>query len=769
MRGRFCCAQPDMALALDGGHRIGRGGVEVIEDKILGQGSYGVVYEARYYGAPVAAKRLHSIFFEAGTSTEGMAGMLDNFSHEWSLLRRLKHPNVVEFFGVYCPALKDSGDDPKQSFEVDGECFIICELLAMSLQDRICLKPSLNFRQSVDISLQIASGLRYLHERVDPIMHRDLAAKNVLLSHSGEAKIADLGVAKVVGYRGKEKTFTRHPGTDSYMPVEVRLANADYDESIDVFALGVIILELCISRLSVPSEPFIMAESVVQVIPELKRREFDFETLHQQSVSKPLEKIIYHCLEEKKVRPTAKEVSMKLIALKASQDYRSIPVVPVIDSGLQSQHGLSVETLQQETQSLKMLLRDRELRVQELAAKISSEQAMKDATRRKLDEASRRIDELQAADNFKQTRIAELEADVRMLAQQTKEKAAEREVDMRRSSQHLTRMGSIPSQGDRQQPMSGFHQSGSYQQQQGSVPSTTSLPGGQFKPYSGIHNVGGRRTELVVSGPSIPFSSIMPRERSAPRASYALSQYPPSPQPYYGDEYSTPAASNSYLLSTKGETYPSYSMHQPALQPPLAVYGEDTLTHRIKQPPEARPSHDQYPTYTQPPSGMSALHPRGTPSQVPPSSGAAPFSIDEESGVIPRSIHLAESPAPIQGNGAELEVELIQFKRNISNLVPASKASDRALVEQARAIRLQGGRLKQYLEASGYYKEASRLRDRVDDEVVPHQLQLQKECDKMLRTVHYIMGCSVTGDECLLHAARSLVDSGAPLLASITA
>lgn len=753
-----------MALSLGSGLLIK--GIEVIEDKILGKGSYGVVYEARYYGAPVAAKRLHSIFFEAGTAEEGMFGMLENFSQEWSLLRRLKHPNIVEFFGVYCPSLDDSSrDDLDRSLEVDEKCFIVCELLVMSLQERICEKPSLNFRHCVDISLQIASGLRYLHERADPIMHRDLAAKNVLLSHSGEAKIADLGVAKAVGLSKKVDTYTRHPGTDSYMPVEVRLANADYNESIDVFALGIIILELCICRDSVASEPFKMTEGTVKVIPELQRREFDFETLHQRSEYRPLEKIICHCLEEKKLRPTAQKVSAELLALKGSQDYRSTPEVPVIESGLQSLRGSSVATMQQESETLKMMLRDRDRRVQELTEKISREQSLKDKAYRELDETHQKLETLQASNDFKQTKIAELEAEVRVLSQGTAEKTTDREPDMRRSHQRLTRLGSMPTQGDQLQPTRD--ERSSYPQQL--IPTLSSQSGSLFR-HSGVHTVGGRRTEMVVPGSSLPFMSASSREWSVPisTANYASLHYPPAPQTTHGDDYSTTAPSRSHMLSAnRGEWYSSSS--QPPHHPPQSMFDENTLGQEIKQPPPAtgrRP--EAYATISQFPGGGNVLHSRGKAFQLPSGGSAQLFSADEKGGVISRSIHLPEARPTSPDHDTILEEDLTAFKKKISNLVAASMQSDGALLEQARAIRLQGEQLQKYLQSSGYYQQASRPRDRLDDEVVPHQLQLQKECDKMLRTVQYIMGCAVTGDDCLLHAAQSLVDSGAALLTSIT-
>lgn len=214
------------------------------------------------------------------------------------------------------------------------------------------------------------------------------------------------------------------------------------------------------------------------------------------------------------------------------------------------------------------------------------------------------------------------------------------------------------------------------------------------------------------------------------------------------------------LSANRGEWYSSSS--QPPHHPPQSMFDENTLGQEIKQPPPAtgrRP--EAYPTISQFPGGGNVLHSRG---KTFPSSGSA----DEKGGVISRSIHLPEARPTSPDHDTILEEDLTAFKKKISNLVAASMQSDGALLEQARAIRLQGEQLQKYLQSSGYYQQASRPRDRLDDEVVPHQLQLQKECDKMLRTVQYIMGCAVTGDDCLLHAARSLVDSGAALLTSIT-
>ena len=136
-------------------------GVEVIEDNILGQGSYGVVYKAKYFGSPVAAKRLHSIFFESGTGEDQVKGILEGFSKELALLKMLKHPNIVEFLGVFNP----NKEARNETIVLTENSFIVCEIMVTSLQDRLVKQPHLSFRQIVDISAQITYGLRYLHER----------------------------------------------------------------------------------------------------------------------------------------------------------------------------------------------------------------------------------------------------------------------------------------------------------------------------------------------------------------------------------------------------------------------------------------------------------------------------------------------------------------------------------------------------------------------------------------------------------------------------
>ena len=284
--------------------------VEVCLGKQIGAGSYGVVYVATYHGSEVAAKKLHSIFFE-DVSPKEYQGILQSWKNELKLMSSLKHPNIVQFYGVF-------NSDDSSSLLLTGNSYIITELLAKSLQARNVEKPWLTVRHVIDIAMDIATGLCYLHNRPNPIMHRDLASKNILLSLSGQAKIADLGVAKFT--EQVQQSHTRHPGTDYYMPLETLIS--DYNHSIDVYALGVIILEMAINKNPTATQNLKKVGDHLEVVPEKERRRNDFEKL-QTSPKKLLEDVIMLCLREKETRVSASDVAKNLKELKESKAYYS--------------------------------------------------------------------------------------------------------------------------------------------------------------------------------------------------------------------------------------------------------------------------------------------------------------------------------------------------------------------------------------------------------------------------------------------------------------
>ena len=294
-------------------------GIKVDAKAVKGTGSYGSVYVAQWHGSKVAAKRLHEIFFEALVTPESKMGILRSFAREVNMLVQLKHPNIVQFYGVY----KSSGT---RTLELSSDTYLIQELMHCALDVRNRQSPRLTLRHVVDIGKDIASGLRYLHERAQPILHRDLASKNVLLSTSGVAKIADLGVAKILE-QGRKTPQSRLPGTELYMPPEVKIEGMPYDTLVDIYSVGVIFLEMSIGRDSRANEAFrVGSDRSIVLTPEIERRSADFEALGNH----PLKPVILKCLSRREERPTARAISLLLSTLSNSKEYQSAPETPII-------------------------------------------------------------------------------------------------------------------------------------------------------------------------------------------------------------------------------------------------------------------------------------------------------------------------------------------------------------------------------------------------------------------------------------------------------
>ena len=228
----------------------------------IGAGAYGSVEKVAIPGAVCAAKKIHDIF--QGRSEIQAAEIqraTKQFVEECQLMSTLRHPHIVQFLGVCffpgsrLPALvmellltslhnlldPDTGGSEPDTNKGDSSS----EPPPLPPPD--APKPFFPLGLKQSILYDVARGLAYLHDRSPPIVHRDLSARNVLLNSAMVAKIADVGVARIVHRIGAAATMTKAPRASIYMPPEALEAksgeeedSSKYDTSIDIFSFGVV-------------------------------------------------------------------------------------------------------------------------------------------------------------------------------------------------------------------------------------------------------------------------------------------------------------------------------------------------------------------------------------------------------------------------------------------------------------------------------------------------------------------------------------------------
>jgi serine/threonine protein kinase len=196
----------------------------------IGEGSYSKVYKAI-----------------SETSQKVLAIKIINFrdapksyiqSREIKILRECSHPNIA----------------PLLDFIVNEKTiYLVFEYFPMNLSQyyryyRNIYNRNLDRTQIRNIIIQVCSALQYLHSK--GIMHRDIKPENVMINPSTqEIKLIDFGFAKPVD----SNSHTGYMVTRWYRPLEIVLG-LEYNQKVDVFAVGAIFLELLLGREMFPSQ-----------------------------------------------------------------------------------------------------------------------------------------------------------------------------------------------------------------------------------------------------------------------------------------------------------------------------------------------------------------------------------------------------------------------------------------------------------------------------------------------------------------------------------
>ncbi|XP_063236077.1 uncharacterized protein LOC134538582 [Bacillus rossius redtenbacheri] len=209
------------------------------------------------------------------------------FREEAEMLKGLQHPNIVRFYDYWEVTLT------KKKYIV-----LVTELMTSgTLKTYLRRFKKINPKVLKSWCRQILKGLSFLHSRTPPIIHRDLKCDNIFITGTtGSVKIGDLGLATL-----KNQSFAKSViGTPEFMAPE--MYEEHYDESVDVYAFGMCMLEMATSEYPY-SECLVPAQIYKKVINGVKPQSFE-------KVENPeIKEIIDRCITLKKEdRPSVKDL-----------------------------------------------------------------------------------------------------------------------------------------------------------------------------------------------------------------------------------------------------------------------------------------------------------------------------------------------------------------------------------------------------------------------------------------------------------------------------
>jgi non-specific serine/threonine protein kinase len=186
----------------------------------LGEGGMGVVYKAE----DSKLDRIVALKFLTPQAV-GEAEEKARFVREAKTAAALNHPHICTIHEI---------DD------AEGTTFIAMECIeGQSLKDKIESGP-LKLDEAVGLAIQVAEGLHEAHQK--GVVHRDIKPSNIMITHGGQAKIMDFGLAKSLGGTALTKTG-KTLGTVAYMSPE-QGRGEEVDARTDIWSLGVMLYEL---------------------------------------------------------------------------------------------------------------------------------------------------------------------------------------------------------------------------------------------------------------------------------------------------------------------------------------------------------------------------------------------------------------------------------------------------------------------------------------------------------------------------------------------
>ncbi|KAL3509846.1 hypothetical protein ACH5RR_029247 [Cinchona calisaya] len=272
----------------------------------IGEGGFGAVYYAELRGEKAAIKKM-----DMQATREFLA--------ELKVLTHVHHLNLVRLIG-YC---------------VEGSLFLVYEYIEngnLSQHLRGSGRDPLSWSTRVQIALDSARGLEYIHEHTVPVyIHRDIKPANILIDKNFHAKVADFGLTKLTEV-GSSSLPTRLVGTFGYMPPEYA-QYGDVSPKVDVYAFGVVLYELISAKEAIVKGASVAeSKGLVALFEEVLSQPDPDDDLRQlvdprlgdsyplESVRKmaQLAKVCTH--ENPQLRPSMRSIVVALMTLSSSTE-----------------------------------------------------------------------------------------------------------------------------------------------------------------------------------------------------------------------------------------------------------------------------------------------------------------------------------------------------------------------------------------------------------------------------------------------------------------
>jgi len=186
----------------------------------IGEGTYGIVYKAkdRLSDSIVALKRIRLEAEDEGIPSTAI--------REISLLKELRHPNIVRLYDVV---------------HTERKLTLVFEYLDQDLKKYLDVcENGLDATIVMSFLFQLLTGVAYCHHH--RVLHRDLKPQNLLLNREGDLKLADFGLARAFGI--PVRSYTHEVVTLWYRAPDVLMGSRKYSTPLDIWSVGCVFAEM---------------------------------------------------------------------------------------------------------------------------------------------------------------------------------------------------------------------------------------------------------------------------------------------------------------------------------------------------------------------------------------------------------------------------------------------------------------------------------------------------------------------------------------------